>query len=469
MYSRFTFSSTLFLAAISISASIAETSVSKPSQPVIELLEELPVESDSPETKKEATVIPVTKDGTCSAGVGKLYGASTHFYTLANMKNWTNGYLGIAFTNVNHNVIDSVRVHTTSRTTAYYAGNGGTFKFHLYSDDGTGRPDALLASTPDYIGATSLTSTGGPWSSRAAAESTYPDAIWSSYGETGKELVYHRRFNFSAPVSVVPGDRYHIVMRRTSSSSHGTSLNGFLTGRLDKDDDMFFEEGDWVIHKSSSGNPGSWEEIQHRGIFEVIGDGMAIGNAQHEVSAFSDTDKANNINGSSAVRQVWVPHKSMEIAMVRLQAGRRSGSAPIRFEIKNASNTVMRSGSISGFPTVSGTDARTISKTMGRRSADFEPFQVVAGQTYYIEFKTDKGTHYEVGMTRDGVLSGYYNVHPNYHGWGEKSVAEVSYDNGSSWKLPTNWNSEKNYLSVEADIGEYANGETTCLENQDSQ
>jgi hypothetical protein len=253
-------------------------------------------------------------------------------------------------------------------------------------------------------------------------------------------------------------------MIRTSSTSHGTSLNGHFTGRLDKEDDPTFNAGDWRIHTSSNGT--NWNKIDHVGIFEVYGDGMVIGNAQHEVSAYSDTDKANNINGSSAARQIWVPHKNMEIAQVRVQAGKRNGNAPLRFEIKNSSNTVLRSGTINGFPTLSGNDARTISRTMGRKSSEFEPLQIVAGQTYYIEFKTDSGTHYEIGMTRDGVLSGYYNIDPDYHGWGADSRAEVSYNNGASWSPPTNWGSEKDYLAIEADVGEHANGISSCIETQ---
>ena len=417
--------------------------------------------SDTPTTTTKPS-----SDGSCTSGVGKLYGASSHMSTLANMKNWTNGYLAIAFTNVDHTKIDSIKVHTTSRTPSYYQGNGGKFRLFIYSDDGNGKPDRQLAQTPEYIGATSLKGTSGPWSSRSQAESTYPGAIWSSYGETGKELEYHRRFKLSSSLSVTPGTRYHIVMRRTTSTAHGTSLNGFLTGRLDKNDDPFFPVGDWLIHNSSSGNPGSWSLIPHKGIFEVYGDGSIIGNAHHEIAAFSDADRSNNVNGSSAARQVWVPHKTMQIARLRVQAGRRNGSAPLNYQIKNSSGTVLRSGSIAGFPTLTGNDIRATPRLSQRRSSDFSPLQVIAGQKYYIEFKTSSGTHYEISMTRDGVLSGYYNVDPNHHGWGSSSLAEVSYNNGSSWVLPTNWSNPRDYLSIQADVGEYANGDTSCLENQ---
>ena len=384
------------------------------------------------------------------------HGSMTHMYTLANMKNWTNNHLAIAFTNLDHTVIESFNVHTTSRTDSYYNGNGGTFKFHIYSDNG-GLPGVSLASTPDYIGATSLTSTGGPWVSQAQAQATYPNAIWSSYGETGNDLRFHRRFNLSAPLSVTPGTRYHLVMIRTTSTAHGTSLNGYLTGSMPKNDDPNFNVGDWRITQSQNGT--SWQTIPHVGIFDIQGDGTTIGNAAHEIAAFTDADRSNNIDGSSAARECWRPHKTMTICDLRVQAIRRFGSAPLDYEIKNSGGTVLASGELSGYPVYStGPDilVRDILRQMTRESDSFTPITLVSGQLYYIELKTTPGTHYEIGMTRDGVLSanGYYDVDPAYHGWGPTSRAETSTNNGVSWSLPINWNSPNDYLALEADVGE---------------
>ena len=385
------------------------------------------------------------------------HGSMTHMYSLANMKNWTNNYLAIAFTNIDHTVIESFNVHTTSRTTSYYNGNGGTFKFYIYSDNG-GVPGVPLASTPDYIGATSLTSIGGPWASQAQAQSTYPNAIWSSYGETGKDLSFHRRFNLSSPLSVTPGTRYHLVMVRTTSTAHGTSLNGLLTGSMPKNDDPNFNVGDWRITRSQDGN--SWSSLPHVGIFDIQGDGTVIGNANHEIAAFSDSDRSNNVTGTSSARECWQPHKNMTICDLRVQAIRRFGSAPLEYEIKNTAGSVLASGDLTGYPVynTNGPDAEIheILKQMTRQSSAFTPISLNGGQTYYIELKTSNGTHYEVGMTRDGVLSGngYYDVDPAYHGWGPTSRAETSTNGGQTWSLPINWSQPNNYLALEADVGE---------------
>ena len=401
--------------------------------------------------------------GTCSSGVAKYYGCSTHMYTLANMKNYTNNWLSMQFTNLSHTSLQGFKVHTTSRTTSYYQGNGGKFIFYIYSNNG-GQPGSALGQTPEYIGATSLQATGGPWANEAQARSTYPGAVWETHGETGKELGFYRHYDLTSDLPMVIGEKYHLVMKRTTSTAHGTSWNCHFSGNPDKEADPCFAEGDWFCRTSSNGT--SWSApLQHKGIFEMYGDGAPYGNTYIEVQAFSDTDKTNNLNGSSAARQLWVPHKSMQISRLRVQASRRSGSAPISWEIKDSGGASLRSGTITGFPSVSTTDARTVLRTTQRRHVDFAPLSVTAGQTYYIELKTASGTHYEVPMTRDGVKDGYFIGNPDYHGWSSGSRAQVSYNNGSSWVNPTNWNNPQDYLDMEMDVGQWADGTTTCFED----
>jgi len=373
---------------------------------------------------------------------GNLVGMNS----LTNLRQNANPQVSCLFTNRTHTSISSIKMHTTARTLSYYGGDGGTFKIHLATANADGTPNVILGSTPTYVGDTFN-------QTQSQAASRYPGAVWSSHGETGNELHMHRIYDFANPIAVTPNTKYCWICERTSSFGNYVSVNcAFTNNDAAARWTATSENNDeWKTWSSSNGS--NWTKFNNRlGIFDIRGNGMVVGCGINEVAAGPNPDRGHNVNSGQSIRQKWVPeYSTAAIDNIRIRAARRSGSGPLTVQIKDSSNNVLASGSVTSVVSTSQNSVLALNQSLGAYKIDMDNNPTIqVGSTYYIELSTTGSNDFEVASQKDGVKDRNYLVDTRYHGFGVNSHMQVN--NGSGWVNPLNWGNRVDSMDLELGI-----------------
>ena len=286
--------------------------------------------------------------------------------------------------------------------TGYSSGNGGLVHVELRTDDGTSRhwpTNTVLGKTNSYV----------------------PTSISAQFAT----------LTFASPVQVEAGKLYHMVF--IQGASNYFSINGMANTALnDPLGGPYFGNDFFMLQKSG----GTWKRASDGALYPKyvmsslsIGysDGSWIGHA----AGWANFNNTHTFGGNRHVRQVFtVQGPTRKVNGVWFRVARRSGSAPLKVEVKDSSGSVMISRSVPASDISAG--------DMDNKAAASTPIQWV-----YVAFPSvltfQSGSKYSIQLSSSGAyqIKGMFDV----EAWGfakdrnawSNAQAEISSNSGSSW------------------------------------
>ncbi len=305
--------------------------------------------------------------------------------------------------------------------TGYSAGDGGTIRITLRSDDGTASHNpsgTIIAST------------------------TFSPNIRSGTDIRFKDM------SFDSPPAIEQGTIYHLHFENIhpNKGSNWISINNvFNHSRNESIVQPAEDTSEWALLNRLGA--GSWRisagfcPILALGISTSGGTTPNVYQGNGYMEFWGAASNGVRVGGSSLLRQGFTATQSLSVGGISVSAGRYSGSGSLQVELLSSNGTVLGTGTIGSgnFPSaLSSTNCP--SGASGERchvwgyAAFSTTPSIVAGQNYFVRVSAPSGSDYRFNFPRDGSVR---------YGWPAGTVvngrAEKSNSGGSTWTGISYW------------------------------
>jgi len=289
--------------------------------------------------------------------------------------------------------------------TGYDSGDGGSLRFEIQTDDGTGRPSGTVLG----------------WANVANAIPNRSD--------TKTEFTLQ---TLGQPAAVTKGVLYHLVVSNASADpvNNWVSMNDLAT--LSGSVSPATRDPEWTVMYWSSTN-GWTTRDRHSAILELhYGNGTVFGNGYMNI--FSRTPE--KISGSNQVREAFTvsggDRTIRNLTFRTIRVGDGQGALTATLTHQNGSVLAQTTLPATSVPQVS---SGLADSEIGKRTAwvtfpSFSPVTLKAGTTYYLTFTAPTGTQYSATAIREGT---------KLYGFSTQTVfsdGNAQYTTGNGW---TNW------------------------------
>jgi hypothetical protein len=291
--------------------------------------------------------------------------------------------------------VNSVRCYFQGGN-GYSEGNGGTYTFRIYPDNGSGAPN-----------------TGASHLGIASSLTNFPTPISNPNNQPGRVVA------FSSTTPLVAGQLYWVVMENVGSiSSDNTSINTIWNPGSNPT--PFYRwpvAGDWLFRLRTTG--GSWQTQSGWACIAefTYSDNSKFGNGYMEISYGSIPNRVGDIDAPDRmVRQNFTPTANIDAISVGVTLQKLVGSTgQVTIALRNTGSgrgTLIDSFTLpaSSWPdgTMSGSDVSSGSSQKVWAGGSFNsPVALVAGTQYRLEVSTEGNSRFHTYPIRSGQRAGY--------------------------------------------------------------
>jgi hypothetical protein len=257
-----------------------------------------------------------------------------------------------------------------------------------------------------------------------------PSLDGSVLGTTGvisspKSRGQHPTYRFKQNVYLQKGKTYYLQFTNASSSSF-LSINCLHSGKAPKPLSAWPYQGNTLT--SFRKESGRWvEKANHCPIFDLYyTNGLVKGNGWYQ----GVRKDPHSIGGEAAVRQSFMPNRTMRVKAVSLKIfQRRRSSSNMNVALKDSDGKILTSSTLSRYNVmVASSDYDTITWN----TVNFgKTVTLSAGKRYYVVCEAPSGSHYAAVATQNGSRYFKFNCDKSKT-FGRDGRAEYTY-NGRSW------------------------------------